>query len=331
MVSTTVAGSIPTMTNSIDDGPTGTDCSLAADSRPTLLVLEGPTAVGKTEFSLRLAEHFHTSILSADSRQLYADIPIGTATPTAEQLARVKHHFVGTLALTDSYSAARYEQEALSLLTQLFALHKVVVLTGGSMMYIDAVCTGLDDIPTVDDTTRKHFQHRFEAEGLESLCDELSRVDPDYYAIVDRQNPRRVIHALEICRVSGRSYTSFRLRRPQPRPFRVIKVGLTRERQQLYERINLRVDQMMADGLLDEARRVYPLRGLNALNTVGYKELFQYLDGSIDLPTAVSLIKQNTRHYAKRQLTWLKRDPDIHWFHPDQETEILAFIAAQCV
>ena len=293
----------------------------------TLLVLVGPTGVGKTELSLRLAEHYGTCIISADSRQIYADLPIGTAAPTAAQRARVEHHLVGTLALTDYYSAARYEEEVLRLLDQLFLRHDLVVLTGGSMMYIDAVCRGLDDMPGVDPAVRNALSRRYHDEGLDSLCTELSRLDPDYYAVVDRKNPRRVIHALEICHATGRTYTSYRTGQVRQRPFHIIKVGLNRDRQELYNRIDRRVEQMMADGLLDEARRVYPYRACNALNTVGYKELFQYFDGSLSLPAAIALIQQNSRHYAKRQLTWLRRDPDIHWFHPDQEADILAFIS----
>ena len=284
----------------------------------TLIVLIGPTGVGKTELSLRLAEAFHTCILSADSRQLYADLPIGTAAPTPEQLSRVKHYFVGTLALTDYYSAAQYEADALRLLGELFATRPVVVLTGGSMMYVDAICKGIDDIPTVDTDTRQLLLHKYETEGLEHLCDELRLMDPEYYRIVDRKNPKRVIHALEICYMTGRTYTSFRTQ--------IVKVGLVRDREELYDRINRRVDQMMADGLLDEARRVYPQRACNSLNTVGYKELFKYIDGEWTLPFAVEKIKQNSRIYSRKQMTWFKRDMDIRWFHPDQEAEIQAYL-----
>ena len=293
---------------------------------PTLIVLIGPTGVGKTELSLRLAETFRTCILSADSRQLYADLPIGTAAPTPEQLARVKHYFVGTLRLTDYYSAAQYEADALRLLGELFATHSTVVLTGGSMMYVDAVCKGIDDIPTVDADTRQLLLQKYETEGLERLCAELRLRDPEYYRVVDLKNPKRVIHALEICYMTGRTYTSFRTRTAKERPFRILKVGLTRDREELYDRINRRVDQMMDDGLLDEARRVYPLRACNSLNTVGYKELFKYIDGEWTLPFAVEKIKQNSRIYSRKQMTWFKRDADIRWFHPDQEAEILAYL-----
>lgn len=296
------------------------------NSKPTLIVLIGPTGVGKTELSLRLAEYFHTCIVSCDSRQLYADLKIGTAAPTEPQLARVPHHFIGTLQLTDYYSAAQYESEAIDLLNRLFEIHSTVILTGGSMMYVDAICKGIDDIPTVDAETRQLMLQKYEREGLEHLCAELKLLDPEYYKIVDLKNPKRVIHALEICYMTGKTYTSFRTQQKKERPFRIIKIGLKREREELYERINLRVDQMMEEGLEEEARNVYPYRHLNALNTVGYKELFKYFDGEWTLPFAVEKIKQNSRIYSRKQMTWFKRDEEIHWFHPDEEAEILQTI-----
>lgn len=292
----------------------------------TLIVLIGPTGVGKTELSLRLAEHFHTSIVSADSRQLYADLKIGTAAPTSEQLNRVPHYLVGTLKLTDYYSAARYEEEALATLDNLFRQHDTVILTGGSMMYIDAICKGIDDIPTVDTETRELMLQRYETEGLEKLCAELKLLDPEYYRIVDLKNPKRVIHALEICYMTGKTYTSFRTQQKKQRPFRIIKIGLTRDRAELYDRINRRVDIMIEEGLLEEARSVYPYRTLNSLNTVGYKEMFNYLDGTWELSFAIEKIKQNSRIYSRKQMTWFKRDEEIQWFHPEQETEILDYI-----
>lgn len=292
----------------------------------TLLVLIGPTGVGKTELSLRLAERFHTCIVSADSRQLYADLKIGTAAPTPEQLQRVEHHFVGTLQLTDYYSAAQYEAEVLKLLEMLFVQKDVVILTGGSMMYVDAVCKGIDDIPTVDADTRQLMLQRYEAEGLERLCAELKLLDPEYYKIVDLKNPKRVIHALEICYMTGKTYTSFRTRQKKERPFRILKIGLTRDREELYDRINRRVEQMVEDGLIEEARRVYPYRTLNSLNTVGYKELFKYFDGEWTLPFAIDKIKQNSRIYSRKQMTWFKRDEEIRWFHPEEEVEIEAYL-----
>lgn len=296
----------------------------------TLLVLIGPTGVGKTELSLQLAERFHTCIVSADSRQLYADLKIGTAAPTPEQLQRVEHHFVGTLQLTDYYSAAQYEAEVLKLLETLFVQKDVVILTGGSMMYVDAVCKGIDDIPTVDADTRQLMLQRYEAEGLERLCSELKLLDPEYYKIVDLKNPKRVIHALEICYMTGKTYTSFRTRQKKERPFRILKIGLTRDREELYDRINRRVDQMVEDGLIEEARRVYPYRTLNSLNTVGYKELFKYFDGEWTLPFAIDKIKQNSRIYSRKQMTWFKRDEEIRWFHPEEEVEIEAYLQGMC-
>ncbi|MBR8724548.1 tRNA (adenosine(37)-N6)-dimethylallyltransferase MiaA [Bacteroides pyogenes] len=292
----------------------------------TLIVLIGPTGVGKTELSLRLAEGFQTSIVSADSRQLYADLKIGTAAPTEEQLKRVPHYLVGTLRLTDYYSAAQYEAEAMEILNRLFTRRDVVILTGGSMMYVDAVCKGIDDIPTVDEDTRRTMLQRYETEGLEPLCAELRLLDPEYYRILDLKNPKRVIHALEICYMTGRTYTSFRTRQTKERPFRILKIGLKRDREELYGRINQRVDEMMKDGLLDEVRSVLPYRHLNSLNTVGYKELFKYLDGEWELPFAIEKIKQNSRIYSRKQMTWFKRDEEIRWFHPEQETEIRAYI-----
>lgn len=291
-----------------------------------LIVLIGPTGVGKTELSLRLAEHFHTCIVSADSRQLYADLKIGTAAPTSDQLNRVPHYLVGTLKLTDYYSAARYEEEALATLDHLFRQYDTVILTGGSMMYIDAICKGIDDIPTVDTETRELMLQRYETEGLEKLCAELKLLDPEYYRIVDLKNPKRVIHALEICYMTGKTYTSFRTQQKKQRPFRIIKIGLTRDRAELYDRINRRVDIMIEEGLLEEARSVYPYRTLNSLNTVGYKEMFNYLDGTWELPFAIEKIKQNSRIYSRKQMTWFKRDEEIQWFHPEQETEILDYI-----
>lgn len=294
--------------------------------KPTLIVLLGPTGVGKTELSLSIAEAYHTSIVSADSRQLYADIKIGTAAPTAEQLARVPHYFVGTLDLHDYYSAAQYEMEVLKKLEELFRENDVVVLTGGSMMYIDAVCKGIDDIPTVDNETRQLMLERYEQEGLERLCAELKLLDPEYYQIVDLKNHKRVIHALEICYMTGKTFTSFRTQTQKERPFEILKIGLKREREELYERINRRVDIMMEEGLLEEARRVYPFRQLNSLNTVGYKELFNYLDGTWELPFAIEKIKQNSRIYSRKQMTWFKRDQHITWFHPEDTAKIMSFL-----
>lgn len=294
--------------------------------QPTLIVLIGPTGVGKTELSLSIARKYGTSIISCDSRQLYADLKIGTAAPTPEQLAVVPHYFVGTLKLTDYYSAAQFEADVMQKLDELFKEHPVVLMTGGSMMYIDAVCKGIDDIPTVDAETRSMMMRRYEEEGLERLCAELKLLDPEYYNIVDLKNPKRVIHALEICYMTGRTYTSFRTQSHKQRPFKILKIGLRREREELYERINKRVDMMMEEGLLDEVRSVYAYKDLNSLNTVGYKEIIKYLDGEWELPFAVEKIKQNSRIYSRKQMTWFKRDPDIAWFHPDEGETILSYI-----
>ncbi len=296
----------------------------------TLIVITGPTAVGKTRLSLALAERLGVPVINADSRQIFRDMRIGTAAPTDEEMRRVKHYFVGTLALDEYYSASMYEQQVMALLPRLFEVSDYALMSGGSMMYIDAVCNGIDDIPTVDDETRATMKRRLAEEGLEALCEELRRLDPEHWAIVDRKNPRRVVHALEICHISGRMYTSFRKKErninTRPPKFRIVKIGLTLPREELYERINRRVDLMMEQGLLEEARRLLPFRQLNALNTVGYKEMFAFLDGTWTLDEAVERMKGNTRRYARKQLTWFKRDPLVTWFAPDQEEEILRHI-----
>lgn len=292
----------------------------------TLIVITGPTAVGKTALCLDIAKHFDIPIINADSRQIFRELKIGTARPTEEQMREVKHYFVGMLGLEDYYSASLFEQQVLELLGQQFQTRDYALMAGGSMMYIDAVCDGIDDIPTIDDATRDLMKRRLAEEGLERLCEELKTLDPDYYDIVDRQNPRRVVHALEICTMTGKTYTSFRKREKRERPFEIIKIGLNRPREELYERINQRVDQMMADGLLDEVRSLYPQRHLNALNTVGYKELFDYIDGRWPLEEAVERIKGNTRRYARKQLTWYKKDEQIKWFHPDEKEIIIDYI-----
>ena len=295
-------------------------------SAKTLIVITGPTAVGKTQLCLDIARQFDIPIINADSRQIYKELSIGTAKPTAEELKQVKHYFVGTLSLQDYYSASLFESQVITLLDMLFQHSDYALMAGGSMMYIDAVCDGIDDIPTIDDATRATMKRRLAEEGLPCLCEELERLDPEYYAIVDRQNPKRVVHALEICIMTGQTYTSFRKRNKKVRPFRIVKIGLNREREELYRRINARVDAMMQQGLLKEAERVYPLRDLNALNTVGYKELFEYFNGRWPLGEAVERIKGNTRRYARKQLTWYKKDPQIRWFHPDQKKEIIDYI-----
>jgi tRNA dimethylallyltransferase len=294
--------------------------------KPLLIVLIGPTGVGKTDLSIRIAENLEIPIISSDSRQLYADIPIGTAAPTPSQLERVKHYFIGTLKLTDYYSAAQYEQDVLTLLNTLFKEKNIALITGGSMMYIDAVCKGIDDIPTITDETRQQVLEHYQKDGLNALQNELKNLDPEYYNIVDQQNQKRIIHALEIIRQTGKTYTSLRTRTLKARPFDILKIGLSRPRPELFERINERVDQMMSQGLMDEVKKVYPLRELNSLNTVGYKELFNVLNGEWSLEMATERIKKNTRVYAKKQMTWFKRDAEIHWFHPDEEEAVMQLI-----
>lgn len=296
-------------------------------SAKTLIVITGPTAVGKTALCLDIAQHFGIPIINADSRQIYKELKIGTASPTDEQLAKVKHYFVGSLSLNDYYSASLFEQQTMEILEREFAKSDYALMAGGSMMYIDAVCNGIDDIPTVDDHTREALKARLANEGLEPLVEELRLLDPEYYEIVDKQNPRRVVHGLEICLMTGKTYTSFRKREKKQRPFRIVKIGLNRDREELYNRINLRVDEMMDEGLLEEARNLYPMRHMNALNTVGYKEMFAYLDGTWTLEEAVERIKGNTRRYARKQLTWYKKDEQIRWFHPDQKEEIISYIS----
>lgn len=283
----------------------------------TLYVLLGPTAVGKTELALQMAETLGCPILNCDSRQIYRGMEIGTAAPTAEQQQRVKHYFVGTHEIGSYYSAAQYEQDVLALVEELGSTHQSLLLSGGSMMYLDAVCNGIDDIPSVDAEVRETLRQRLVDGEIDKMRSELRLLDPDYYLSADTRNPKRVVHALEVCYTTGCPYSSFLTKKRKPRPFQIVKIGLRRERQELFERINRRVDEMMEEGLLDEARRLYPLRRENALNTVGYKELFRHLDGEWELPFAIEKIKKNTRDYAKKQMTWFAHDKETRWFHPD--------------
>ena len=284
----------------------------------TLYVLLGPTAVGKTELALQMAEKLGSPILNCDSRQIYRGMEIGTAAPTKEQMQRVRHYFVGTHDIGSYYSAAQYEQDVLSLVKELSEEHQSLLLSGGSMMYLDAVCNGIDDIPSVDAEVRETLRNRLLGGEIDKMRSELRLLDPDYYQTADTRNPKRVVHALEVCYTSGRPYSSFLTKERKPRPFSVVKIGLRRERQELFDRINKRVDGMMKAGMLDEAHRLYPFRKENALNTVGYKELFRYLDGEWELPFAIEKIKKNTRDYAKKQMTWFAHDNTIQWFHPDE-------------
>ena len=290
----------------------------------TLIVITGPTGVGKTETTLRIAEHFNVPVINADSRQIFSEIPIGTAAPTAEQQLRVQHYFVGNHHLEDYYSASLYEQDVLNIINSQHT--PISLLSGGSMMYIDAVCNGIDDIPTILPEIREEMMGRLETEGLEQMCNLLRELDPEHWKIVDRNNPRRVIHALEICIQTGKTYTSFRSNTIKERPFNIIKVGLNRDRDGLYNRINQRVLDMIEEGMVEEALQVYPKRTLNSLNTVGYKELFEYLDGLTTLDEAIFKIQSNTRRYARKQLTWYKKDTAFQWFNPNKIEEILNYI-----
>lgn len=303
---------------------------------PTLIVILGPTAVGKTELTLSLAEHYACPILNCDSRQIYRDMRIGTAAPTQEQLDRVRHYFVGQLDLNEYYSAAKYEQEVLQLTSELFKTHNTLILSGGSMMYIDAVCNGIDDIPTVDEEVRATLAKRLQEEGLEKLLAELRLADPEHYNFVDHKNAKRVVHALEVCYTTGKPYSSFLTRKTlrcgasttqtADRPFRILKIGLERPREELFARINSRVDDMINSGLLHEAMTLLPHRHENALNTVGYKEMFNVLDGTWELPMAIERLKKNTRVYAKKQMTWFKHDTGVTWFHPNDKDGIIKHI-----
>lgn len=277
--------------------------------------------MGKTELSLRVAEQYRCPIINCDSRQVYRDIPIGTAAPTPDELARVPHYFIATRALEQDYNAGQFERDALELMERLFATHDVLVMTGGSMLYADAVCYGLDDLPSVPADIRQQVQQSYEQNGLQWLQSEVQRLDPEYWKTVDQSNPARLAHCVELSLATGQPYSSLRTNTRKQRPFRIVKIGLDRPREELYDRINRRVLQMMADGLEQEARRVYDKRQLNSLQTVGYKELFAYFDGEYDRNRAIELIQQNTRHYAKRQLTWFRRDKEIHWLNAKDNYE----------
>lgn len=293
----------------------------------TLVVILGPTGVGKTDTCIRVAKHFNVPIINADSRQIFQEIPIGTAAPTQVQQQEIKHYFVGNHQLDDYYSASMYEQDVLSLLEKLFTSQDIALMSGGSMMYIDAVCNGIDDIPTVDEQTRQWMKQRLHDEGLPALVEELRQLDPIHYDFVDKNNPRRVVHALEICHMTGKTYTSFRTNKIKERPFQILKIGLNLPREELYQRINQRVLNMIQEGWVEEALKVYPKRELNSLHTVGYRELFDYLDGLYTLDEAIEKIQSNTRRYMRKQLTWFKRDQKIWWFSPNNIEEIINYIS----
>lgn len=294
---------------------------------PTLVVLIGPTGIGKTDLAIELAEHFNTEIISADSRQVYSELKIGTAAPTQEQLKRVKHHLIGNKSITEYYSAYEFELDVMQLLQEMFKTKNMVILTGGSMMYIDAVCNGIDEIPTISDQIREQTWADYENKGLEYMQRQLLELDPEFYKQVDLQNHKRVIHAIEVCLMAGKPYSSLRTNNKRKRPFSILRIALDMDRELLYKRIDMRVDNMIADGLEDEARQFVHMRNINSLNTVGYKEMFGYFDGNYDFEEAVRLLKRNTRHYARKQLSWFRRCPEYNWLSPNDKDGIIALIS----
>ena len=294
-----------------------------------LILVVGPTAVGKTDLCLKLAKKFQTEILSCDSRQFYREMNRGTAKPSADELAEAPHHFINNLSITDAYDVRKYEEEALDLLGKLFQKHRVVILTGGTGLFADVVVNGMDAIPEVAPEIREEIIQEYQSKGLTWLQVAVQEVDPEFYAQVDRANPQRLMRALEIWRGTGLKFSSFRTKNKVKRPFEVIKIGLDRPREELYRRIDSRMEQMLAKGLFAEAEGLFEKRGLNALQTLGYTEIFDFLEGKYDKEELIRLLKRNSRRYAKRQLTWFRRDPLIHWFHPSEEQEILAFLANQ--
>lgn len=294
-----------------------------------LIVVQGPTGIGKSHLSIQLAKHFNTEIISSDSRQLFKELSIGTAVPTPDELSQVPHHLIHSHSIHDDYNASRFETEALELIEQLFSSCNQLIMAGGSMLYVDAVCKGIDFQPDVDPAIRESLVNDWQEKGIEHLRLKLKQLDETYYQQVDLKNPKRLIRALEVCLMTGKPYSSFRKETIKERPFKIIKIGLNMDREALYDRINQRVDQMIAEGLEDEARKIYPFRHLNSLNTVGYKELFAHFDGAISLEKAIELIKRNTRRYARKQLTWLRKDEHINWFHPDNLDEIITFTEQQ--
>jgi len=292
----------------------------------TLIVILGPTAIGKSSLSIHIAQHFKTEIISADSRQIFRELQIGTAIPDSQELHTVKHHLIQNHSIHEYYNASNFEIEALSIIDSLFEANNTIVMTGGSMLYIDTLCNGIDDLPTVDPEIRIRVIDKFENEGIEPLRLELKKIDPEYYQIVDLKNHKRILHALEVFYMTGKKYSSFRSNTKKERNFNIIKIGLNIDRESLHKSINARVDKMIEAGLVEEARNFFEFRNLNALNTVGYKELFDYFDGKITLTEAIELIKRNTRRYARKQLTWFNRDKEITWFQPTQLNEIIQFI-----
>ncbi len=296
---------------------------------PTLIVIAGPTASGKTSLAISLAKYFSTEIISADSRQFYQGMDIGTAKPSQEQLSTIRHHFIDSHQITDPYNISDFENDALEKINQLILDHNVVIMVGGSGLYIKAVCQGIDEIPGRDENIREKLIESLEKDGIRSLQDKLKILDEEYYNEVDLSNPHRLIRALEVCMSSGQKFSSLRKSKAISRPFQIINIGLLLERDELYSRINLRVDQMISEGLVDEARSLLPFRQVNALNTVGYKELFDYIDKKCSLEVAIDLIKKNTRNYAKRQMTWFRKEEGMKWFDPEETDAILKYLEEQ--
>ncbi len=295
----------------------------------TLIVLTGPTGIGKTSVGIKIAQHFDTEIVSSDSRQIFKELSIGTAVPEQEELDAIKHHFIQSHSITENYNASRYEKEAMELLEKLFESRNMVLMVGGSMLYIDAICKGIDSMPDADPEIRADLKRQLEENGLESLRLQLKKLDPDYYKTVDLKNPNRIIHALEISIQTGKPYSSYRSNQNKKRPFSIIKIVLNCDREMLHKRINLRVDQMVASGLEKEAHSVFPHKELNSLNTVGYREWFACFDGEITREKAIELIKRNSRRYARKQITWFRKDPTANWFDPGQIKEIIKFIESK--
>lgn len=292
----------------------------------TLIVVQGPTGIGKSSLSIQLAQYFNTEIISSDSRQLFKELSIGTAVPSTNDLQRVPHHLIQSHSIHNNYNASRFESEAIEIIELLFKNHQTIIMVGGSMLYVDAVCKGIDDQPDVNPEIRKSLSDEFQKYGIEHLRLKLKTLDATYYNQVDLKNPKRIIRALEVCIMTGKPYSSFRTAQVKERPFHILKIGLNTEREILYHRINQRVDQMIKDGLEEEAKSNYQFRHLNSLNTVGYKELFSFFDGDISKEKAIELIKRNSRHYARKQLTWLRKDKQINWFEPNQQKELIQFI-----
>ena len=308
---------------------TATTATTMSSKQPTLIVIVGPTGSGKTSLAVTLARHYSAPIISTDSRQFYRGLPIGTAQPTAEELSLAEHHFIADRDVDDDFNSGRYEQEALSRLDELFKHHDLVVAVGGSGLYIQALCEGMDNLPEANEELRQSLKQRLEREGIEPLFEELCRLDADYAEVVDRHNPARIMRALEVCITSGKPYSEQRKGEKQQRPFRIVKIGTDLPRDVLYERINLRVDMMISQGLEAEARAMLAKRELNSLQTVGYREMFDYFDGNCSLDEAIELIKRNSRRYAKRQLTWFRRDAEIAWFSPHDIEPIISHIDAK--